>query len=50
MADYSNYSEEELRRMKNNNDRCLSDPYEQDKWVEREQNAEIERELRKRES
>lgn len=48
MEDYSKYSSEELEQMKRDNDSCLDDPYEQNKWVEKEQNEEIRRELEKR--
>ena len=48
--DYSNCSTEELEQMKRDNDSALRDPYEQDKWVEREMNEEIERELERREN
>ena len=48
MSDYSRYSKDELERMKRDNERSIRDPYEQDKWVEKEMNEDIERELRSR--
>lgn len=45
---YETYSKEELEEMVRENNNALKNPYEQDKWVEREQNQEIEDELRRR--
>lgn len=48
MSDLSHLSTEQLEQMKRDNDNCLNDPYEQNKWVEREQNEEIRRALEDR--
>lgn len=48
MSDYSRYSDRELEEIRSRNNRALRDPYEENKWIEREENARIDDELARR--